>query len=195
MRVIAGAAGGLPLYSPRTELRPTMDRVKAAIFSMLADTVQGARVLDLFAGTGSLGIEALSRGCASATFVETDARAVAAIEKNLQQTRLRGTVHAADVFRYLDRMTGTAAFDLIFADTPYAKQPGERDFTPELVGSASLHGALAPNGIFVLEHLPGAKLALGRNWEALRQRRYGATEVAVLRKLAGNAEVASGEHA
>ena len=195
MRVIAGSAGGLPLHTPRTELRPTMDRVKAAIFSMLGDSVKGARVLDLFAGTGSLGIEALSRGSVSATFIENDARAVAAIEKNLQRTQLRGTVHAADVFRFLDRMTGTAAFDLIFADPPYAKQPGERDFTPELVGSASLHGALAPDGIFVLEHLPGAKLALGRNWEALRQRRYGATEVAVLRKLATGGEVASSEPA
>src|SRR5205085_2180739 len=94
MRVIAGSAGGLPLQSPRTELRPTMDRVKAAIFSMLGEAVKGARVLDLFAGTGSLGIEALSRGSASATFIENDARAVAAIEKNLQRTRLRGTVHA-----------------------------------------------------------------------------------------------------
>jgi 16S rRNA (guanine966-N2)-methyltransferase len=171
-----------------------MDRVKAAIFSMLADFVKGARVLDIFAGTGSLGIEALSRGCASATFVENDARAVAAIEKNLQRTRLRGTVHAADVFRFLDRMTGTSAFDLIFADPPYAKQPGERDFTPELVGSASLHAALTPNGIFVLEHLPGAKLALGKNWKCLRQRRYGATEVAVLRKLEAASDVASAEH-
>ena len=169
-----------------------MDRVKAAIFSMVADAVQGARVLDLFAGTGSLGIEALSRGCAAATFVESEARAVAAIEKNLQRTRLRGTVHAADVFRFLDRMTGTSAFDLIFADPPYAKQAGERDFTPELVGSASLHGALVPGGIFVLEHLPGAKLALGKHWECLRQRRYGATEVAVLRKPVDDSEAATG---
>ena len=83
MRVIAGAAGGIRLDVPKTDMRPTMDRVKAAIFSSLGDEIIGARVLDLFAGTGALGIEALSRGAASALFVEENSAAIAAIERNL----------------------------------------------------------------------------------------------------------------
>lgn len=181
MRVIAGSAGGIPLQIPRTELRPTMDVVKGAIFSSLGDLVPGARVLDLFAGCGSLGIEALSRGAASADFVESDRKAVAVIERNFLKTQLQGRVHGIDVFRFLERVAAPASYDVILADPPYAKAEGERDFAPELLGSEYLRRALAPGGIFVLEHLPGAKLALGDVWECLRQKRYGATEVAFLR--------------
>ncbi len=158
-----------------------MDVVRGAIFSSLGDFVVGASVLDLFAGTGGLGIEALSRGATQATFVESDRRAVASIEKNLTYTRLTGTVHPLDIFSYLDRLAARASFDLIFADPPYAKAPGDRDFTPELLRSESLRAALRPDGIFILEHLPGAKLPLGTEWECTRQKRYGATEVAFLR--------------
>ena len=76
MRVVSGIAGGIPLKAPKTDLRPTMDRVKGAIFDSLGEAIVGARVLDLFSGSGSLGIEALSRGAAQATLVEKDARAV-----------------------------------------------------------------------------------------------------------------------
>ena len=87
MRVIAGSAGGIRLDVPKNEIRPTMDRVKAAIFSSLGERVIGARVLDLFAGTGALGLEALSRGAASAMFVEENRQAVRAIESNLSEDR------------------------------------------------------------------------------------------------------------
>lgn len=160
-----------------------MDVVKGAIYSSLGDFIIGARVLDLFAGSGALGIEALSRGAASATFVESDRRAVAAIEKNLVKTNLTGNVQAMDIFRFLDRFATPGSYELIMADPPYAKAPGERDFTPELLGSEALLKALAPNGIFILEHLPGAKLPLRDVWECFRQKRYGATEVAFLRPL------------
>lgn len=181
MRVIAGIARGHPLHLPKSDLRPTMDVVKGAIFSSLGEAIVGARVLDLFAGSGALGIEALSRGAASAVFIESDRRAVAAIERNLEKTKLTGDIRALDVFHYLDRAALPGSFDVILADPPYAKAPGERDFTPELVGSEPLRLALAPGGIFVLEHLPGAKLALRDRWECVRQKRYGATEVAFLR--------------
>jgi len=88
MRVVAGTAGGIPLFVPKgPEMRPTMDRVRAAIFSSLAEAVPGARVLDLFAGTGALGIEALSRGAAEATLVEKEPRAIRAVQRNLVATR------------------------------------------------------------------------------------------------------------
>jgi len=183
VRVIAGAARGVPLHTPRSELRPTMDVVKGAIFSSVGEFVIGARVLDLFAGTGALGIEALSRGAASVTFVENDRRAVAAIQRNLEKTRLAGAVQSADVFRFLDRSAAPASFDLILADPPYSKAPGERDFAPELLASEPLRRALAPGGIFILEHLPGAALPLGEHWEIARDKRYGATAVAFLRPV------------
>jgi 16S rRNA (guanine966-N2)-methyltransferase len=183
VRVIAGSAGGLSLHLPKSDLRPTMDVVKGAIYSSLGEAVVGARVLDLFAGSGALGIEALSRGATAVTFVENDRRAVAAIERNLEKTHLSGNIQAMDVFRFLDRFASQGSFDVILADPPYAKAAGERDFTPELLGSEPLRQALAPAGVFILEHLPGAKLPLRDIWECLRQKRYGATEVAFLRPL------------
>ncbi|MHA3772660.1 16S rRNA (guanine(966)-N(2))-methyltransferase RsmD [Verrucomicrobiota bacterium sgz303538] len=182
MRVVAGSAGGIPLFTPKTDLRPTMDMVKGAIFSSLGEWLPGKRVLDLFAGAGGLAIEALSRGCAEATFVEKDSRAVAAIQRNLEKTRLRGTVHTMDIFSYLDRVAPAGGFDLILADPPYSKQPGDRDFTAELLNAPNLLRALAPDGLFVLEHRPGSKLPLSKGWECIRQKRYGATEVAFLRR-------------
>ena len=185
MRVISGIAGGLPLATPKTDIRPTMDRVKGAIFSSLEPGLEGARVLDLFAGAGTLGIEALSRGAREAVFVEKEARAVEVIRRNLEKTRLKGgVVQAMDVFSYLDRLAPKGAFDFIFADPPYAKKPGERDFTPELMASTALAEALAPEGLFVLEKIPGQPVPLGGRWEIVRERRYGATEVVLLRRKA-----------
>jgi len=185
MRVISGIAGGIPLVAPKTDIRPTMDRVKGAIFSSLEPGIEGSRVLDLFAGAGTLGIEALSRGAREAIFVEKESRAAETIRRNLEKTRLRGgIIQVMDVFSYLDRLAPKGAFDFIFADPPYAKKPGERDFTPELMASPALADALAPGGIFILEKLPGQPIPLGRRWELLRERRYGATEVALLRHKA-----------
>ena len=182
MRVVAGLAGGIPLQSPRNDIRPTMDRVKAAMFSSLAGLIPGARVLDLFAGTGALGIEALSRGCASAVFVEKNGQATEAIARNLAKTRLEGRVQQADVFSFLDRLASPGVFDLIFADPPYLKAPGDRDFDSELLKCDSLAAALAQDGIFVLEKIPGKKLPAHPGWEVVRAKKYGATEVVFFRK-------------
>lgn len=169
---------------PKTDLRPTMDRVKGAIFDGMGEAIVGARVLDLFSGTGSLGIEALSRGAASATFVEKDARAVESIRRNLEKTRMQGaTVHALDIFSFLHRLAGPEAFDFVIADPPYAKRQGERDFGAELLGEPALAQTVAIGGIFILEKLPGAKLSPPPSLELLRERRYGATEVAWFRRV------------
>ena len=158
-----------------------MDVVKGAIFSSLAEIVVNCRLLDLFAGSGGLGIEALSRGARHVVMVESQHPAVQTIKKNLEKTRLTGAVYEMDVFSYLDRLAQPGSFDIIIADPPYAKQQGDRDFTNELLASENLRAALAPGGIFVLEHRPGAKLPLKNRWTLLRQKRYGATEVALLR--------------
>lgn len=185
MRVVSGIAGGIPLVSPKYDLRPTMDRVRGAIFDSLGETIVGARVLDLFAGSGGLGIEALSRGAATATLVEKEALGVEAIRKNLAKTRLQGaaTVHRLDIFSYLHRLAPKEEFDLIFADPPYAKKKEERDFAAELLGDPALAAALAPEGVLVLEKLPGLRVPFPEaRWELLRERRYGATEVAYFAK-------------
>ena len=117
MRIVAGEFRGRRLTAPRgMRTRPTADRVREALFSMLGD-VSGARVLDLYAGSGALGIEALSRGAESAVFVERDPRAVAAIERNLAAIGLEERVVRGDALRFLARDEGT--FDLVFCDPPY----------------------------------------------------------------------------
>jgi 16S rRNA (guanine966-N2)-methyltransferase len=117
VRVVAGEFKGRRLYAPRGErTRPTADRVREALFSMLGD-VEGARVLDLWAGSGALGIEALSRGAESALFVERDQRALAALRRNLDAVGARADVRRQDALRFLARREGT--FDLVFCDPPY----------------------------------------------------------------------------
>src|ERR1041384_2664740 len=101
MRVVVGGAGGVRPAGPERGVRPTMDRVKAAIFSSLGEAIIGAHVLDLFAGSGALGIEALSRGAESVIFVEDDRQSAEAIETNLAKTNLKGRVQNQDVFNFL----------------------------------------------------------------------------------------------
>ena len=181
MRVIAGRAGGVRLISPKNGVRPTMDRVKAAIFSSLGEIVIGARVLDLFAGTGALGIEALSRGANSALFVEEDRQSIAAIEKNLSKTQLAGRVRQQDVFGFLKNVAATAEkFQIVFADPPYDKTKSGEGFTEKLLGSKTLPQLLAPGGFFVLEKRPGESLPEMKSWRLVRQKTYGATEVLFL---------------
>jgi 16S rRNA (guanine966-N2)-methyltransferase len=179
MRVIAGRAGGVRLVSPKTGIRPTMDRVKAAIFSSLGETVIAARVLDLFAGTGALGIEALSRGAESALFVEEDRQSVAAIEKNLEKTSLKGRIRQQDVFGFLK--SGIAEkFRIIFADPPYEKMKSGERFTEKLLGNETLPRLLESDGIFVLEKRPSENFLEAPLWQLMRQKTYGATEVLFL---------------
>jgi 16S rRNA (guanine966-N2)-methyltransferase len=184
MRVIAGSAGGIQLLVPQRGVRPTMDRVKAAIFSSLADVVGGASVLDLFAGTGGLGIEALSRGASSVLFVDDDKRSVVTIEKNLAKTRLTGRVRQQDVFEFLLRSKPREKFRIIFADPPYEKTPAGERFTEKLLRDESLPQLLEVNGIFILEKRPGEQLADSPFWKITRRKTYGATEVLFLKHAA-----------
>lgn len=153
-----------------------MDRVKGAIFSSLGDLVPDAVVLDLFAGSGGMGIEALSRGAASATFVESQDRCVRCVRENLRRAGVTGNVQLMDVFRFVDLYALEESFDLIFADPPYAKNPADPDHAAALAASEKLALALRPGGIFVLEKPSGGKvppspLAL------LKTKRYGGSEV------------------
>jgi 16S rRNA (guanine(966)-N(2))-methyltransferase RsmD len=180
LRVISGTAGGLHLQSPkRHALRPTQDRIRQVIFSSLAEQVPGARVLDLYAGTGSFGIEALSRGAASATFVEKDAEAAQCIRDNLLHCKLTGEVRQEDVAGYL-KTPPRENFDLIFADPPYVKNRGTLDDDPLLEGIIPF---LKPDGHFVWEHYAEGRLRSSSRWEVIRQRSYGETGLTFLRFL------------
>jgi 16S rRNA (guanine966-N2)-methyltransferase len=176
MRVISGSAGGLALSVPDQVARPTMDKVRAAIFSSLGDAVPGARVLDLFAGSGSFGIEALSRGAESAVFVDDARPAAECILRNLRKCRLEAaSVQTMDVSRFLKTYAHPGAFDLVFADPPYQKLEDDPDFVTPLLTSPELAACLSEHGTFVLETLSTASLpALDDTpWELLRSRSYG----------------------
>ena len=158
-----------------------MDRVKAAIFSSLGEMVIGARVLDLFAGTGALGIEALSRGAASALFVEEDRQSTAAIEKNLAKTKLVGRVRQQGVFNFLkNALTTGEKFQVIFADPPYDKMESGERFTDKLLSDEALPRLLERGGVFVLEKRPSEEVPNTKRWRIDRQKTYGATEVLFL---------------
>jgi len=186
MRVIAGSAGGLNLQPPGKETRPTMDRVRGAIFSSLGERVPEARVIDLFAGSGALGIEALSRGAASAIFVEHHGPTAGVIRKNLQTTHLQGSVQQMDVFRFLDLYTTPGCADLIIADPPYVKsRKGEAipdNPADRLLSHLALRSALEDEGLFVLECERRQPLPSLTAWEILSDRTYGESRILILRK-------------
>jgi 16S rRNA (guanine966-N2)-methyltransferase len=128
MRIVAGRFGGRRLATPRdTRVRPTADRVREAWMSMLADALPGARVLDLYAGSGALGLEALSRGATSADFVELNPPSLRALEANVTalgvgaQTR----IHRGDALRFTERLAA-GAYDVAFADPPYTRDDAAR---------------------------------------------------------------------
>ena len=173
MRVVAGEFRGHRLVAPRGRAtRPTSDRVREALFSILV-SVDGARVLDLFAGSGALAIEALSRGAAGAVFVDSSAAAVEAIRRNLSAVGLHAEVHRQDALAHLERARRDARlYDLVFLDPPYrhASTLGR-----EL--SAALAPVLAPGARVIAESDRRAPLELDL---ALRdERRYGDTLIRI----------------
>jgi 16S rRNA (guanine966-N2)-methyltransferase len=180
MRVIAGRLGGRRLKAPRgTVTRPTSDRVREAVFAMLED-VGGASVLDLFAGSGALGIEALSRGADSAVFVELDAGAVRILNGNLAELGIAdraADVRRVDAVRALESARARKeTYDLVFIDPPYGQA---RAMGPEL--SAILPSLLKPEARVVVESDRRAPLELELELE--RQKRYGDTSITIHRHL------------
>jgi 16S rRNA (guanine966-N2)-methyltransferase len=178
MRVIAGDLGGRRLNAPRGRVtRPTSDRVREALFSMLG-VLGGEAVLDLFAGTGALGIESLSRGAARAVFVERDSAVVRVLNENL---RTLGLSEAVAEVRQIDALAalrsalaGQETYDLIFIDPPYSQA---RDWAAEL--SASIAPLLRPRARVVVESDRRAPLELAL--PVHRERRYGDTSITIHR--------------
>lgn len=152
MRIIGGKAGGIALQVPKGEVRPTTDRVREALFSILGECVEGAAVLDLFAGSGSVGLEALSRGAKSAVMVDASRPSCEIIRKNMTKCRLEGgLVQCADAVAFVKReAAGLRRYDLVFADPPYCKGPADRDFVLEL-HKAGVAALLAAGGLLIAE--------------------------------------------
>lgn len=177
LRITGGELRGRRLRSSEgAGLRPTSDRVRAAIFSILGrEAVKGARVLDLYAGTGALGIEALSRGAEWADFVEANARRCQQLRENLRELGLAESsrVYQARVERVLDSLPG--GYRLAFADPPY-----DMDVWVELMGRLGADGLLADKGLVVAEHRHSTVLAerYGRLAQMV-SRRYGDTAVSI----------------
>ena len=176
MRIIAGIAGRLAIKVPTAVARPTTDFVRQAVFSILAERVANARVLDLFAGSGALGLEALSRGAASCVFVDAHRQAAQVINANLTKSKLPGgRVVRDEVTAYLRR--DPATYDLIFADPPYVKHPGDPDAIGTLLGGELLRPRLAADGWFVAEvaaHQPSPAAA---GWSLVDRREYGGSAI------------------
>lgn len=175
MRVIAGTARGLRLVAPRDPAtRPIADRVKETLFAILGERVIGARVLDLYAGSGAVGIEALSRGAEHATFVERSRDALSAIRENLARTGMgdRASVHPGDVTAFL-AATNDPAWDLVVADPPYAERailaPLER-----------LVPHLTPGAMVVVKHFWRTPIPEPAGMVRRRERRFGETGLTFL---------------
>lgn len=181
MRIIAGKYGGRQITTrDLPELRPTTDRVRESIFSILFSRfdIEGKRVLDLFAGSGAMGLEALSRGAARCDFVEKNRRTAALVEENLRLLGAagEGSVTVGDAIRFVERATG--GYDLVLADPPYAATVFDR-----LVALVCGGAVLSTGGLFVLEHSSAMR---GRPCDGCRiivERGFGDTAITIYERL------------
>jgi 16S rRNA (guanine966-N2)-methyltransferase len=182
MRVIAGSVKGMRLASVPPGVRPVSDRAREGLFSSLGASVAGAQVLDLFAGTGAVAIEALSRGAEHAVLVERDKAALQTIRENLARTGLEGRarVVGSTVDRYL-RSTRDEAFDLVFVDPPYATDAREAGDVLELLATSPL---LAGGFTVILTrgHRSSTPV-VPLHWAAARRLQYGDTLVTLYREV------------
>jgi 16S rRNA (guanine(966)-N(2))-methyltransferase RsmD len=184
LRIVGGAAGGRRLVAPKGSARPTTDRVKEALFNVLGAHVVDAAVLDLYAGSGALGIEALSRGAGSAVFVDDDPAAVNAIRDNLESTRLGedARVVGSSVSKFLASVArhGQGAerhFDLVFLDPPYDTPTAEVE---DALAALAASRCTSPGCRFVVERARVTEPpALPPGWRTEFQRAYGDTLVVV----------------
>jgi 16S rRNA (guanine966-N2)-methyltransferase len=182
VRVVGGQFSGHGLAGPKDRaIRPSSDRLRGAVFDILAhsfdDACAGARVLDLFAGTGALGIEALSRGARSALFVDQSQAARGLIRQNLDSLGIMGLARISkrDV-THLGPAGGQGGFTLVFIDPPYGKGLGEKALAGLIRGNW-----LAPNALIVLEEAADAELALPAQYQKLDTRKYGDSQVVFLK--------------
>lgn len=190
MRITGGHAGGRILKVPKgLDVRPTPDLVKQAIFNSLGARVEGARVLELFAGTGALSLECLSRGAASVTCVEKSQRHAEVLRQNSLEAGFPSAtvqLRTQDAFTTVAQLASAGAqFDLILADPPYGeKNVGRRStsFAQKLLDDPQLPQLLAPGGLFVLGHTKRDTLSLPETWREKKLLKHGDTVMRFLEK-------------
>ncbi|CAF0698813.1 16S rRNA (guanine(966)-N(2))-methyltransferase RsmD [Candidatus Methylacidithermus pantelleriae] len=179
IRIIAGVARGRLLEVPRRmTLRPASSRLKVALFSHLAERIPEAKVLDLFAGTGAYGIEALSRGAREATFVDTQPEAVRCIQRNLQSLGFAAQARVVRASAQIFLQKDGNRYDLIFAGPPYQKKHLRVDEIPLLSAVAQ---RLSPQGLFIWEFCRWNEVVLPSLWQISWEKAFGETRVWVLR--------------
>ena len=188
---------GREIRVPRGPVRPTQDKVRAAIFSALGDFTAGARVLDLFAGSGALGLEAWSRGADGVYWVEQDRRVLAALRDNIGQLCPEGGERtrcvALDALRFLARGAGPApAFDLVLADPPYDRAGAAR-WLEKTVSALAAGSMLRPGGLLVFELSADEAAVPQAGWTLIWERTYGGTRVLMYRRTGGGPAPAPAE--
>ena len=185
MRIAGGEWRGRILKTPEGDaVRPTQDRVREALFNILMHDIAGARFLDVFAGSGSVGLEAMSRGAASVTFVERSPRHIAYIRSNAAMLKLAPEIIQADAYQYLASFAGVP-FDIVYADPPYAL--GEEQGFETVIRNLAERNVLKPGGLFIAEttfRIPAGDLP---GWELCRDREYGKTRLLIWRRICENA--------
>jgi 16S rRNA (guanine966-N2)-methyltransferase len=192
MRIIGGSAGGAILRAPKGfAVRPTPDLVRQAVFNSLGARVSGAQVLELFAGTGALSLECLSRGAERAVCVEKSGRHAAYIGENLRRARLSGAsleVRVQDAFTAIRQLAAESQqCDLVLADPPYGeKNTGRRStsFAQQLLDDPDLPKLPQPAGLFILGHTKRDTLELPPEWEEIKVLKHGDTVMRFLRSAA-----------
>jgi 16S rRNA (guanine966-N2)-methyltransferase len=180
MRIIAGEARGRRLFAPDgDETRPTADRVKESLFNILGPKVTGASVLDLFAGSGALALEAISRGAAFAALVDASRDAIKVIERNIALVRAedRTLLIRADWREALLKLKGRR-FSLVFLDPPYRMQ----DVYPAAAAALKAQDLLEPGAVILMEYAAKSPLSPPAGFEIFDERRYGDTSVALIRE-------------
>jgi len=192
MRVTGGEMRGRAIRVPRADVRPTQDRVREALFSSLQNLIPDSRFLDLFAGSGAVGLEAWSRGAAEVCWVEESGHVYKVLQKNVDllcgdEFRSSLKTVRSDVFGFLARPAAAPEFDIIFADPPYVKAWREKDLpTPsELMAAVLKSGLLEPDGIMVLEQGAKEDPPQIEGWEMIRDKRYGAAQLRFFRQKEG----------
>ena len=184
MRITGGEFRGRVLKVPKTDaIRPTQDRVREALFNILAPEIVGADFLDLFAGSGAVGLEALSRGAKSVTFVEQNRRHLAILKENAQALLHPSTPTLytySDVYRWISSYSGDG-YSMVFADPPYAL--GEERGYASVLATLAERGVVRRGGLFIAEMTAEQRPESVGGWELLRDRTYGKTRICIWRLL------------
>lgn len=176
MRIIAGCYKNRRIFSHKGRwLRPTSDQTRETIFSLLGDRIEDNKILDLFAGTGALGVEAMSRGATEVTFVDKSAQSISIIKKNLEQLKIEAILFKSDALAFIRRAgKENRRYNLIFCDPPY-----DYALTKEIVKEIEQNRLLIEKGVFVLETSSRSTTILGKGLQIFKQKRMGDTTITI----------------